>query len=804
MELTKEQKKIAYNKTNGHSAIRGIAGSGKTTVGVFRIPFLLENYCFDKDDNILVVTYNKVLTNYVEELIEKHITRYNSNSLFAIDQSRVNIKTVDTIAFYHFSMYCKEYKVNYNTSTDSKSIGLLQEVVEKFKKSYSAIHQLDNFNFIKNEIDWIRHCNYSEKEYQGADRKGMTGKGDGPQKLAKDSEVRGVIYSIMDEYRKRCKEEGIIDFADIRKCALINTKDTKRKYTHILVDEAQDLSKTQLELLRNLKKDSEHATITFLYDGAQSIYNQAWLGKGRSFKSIGLDMTGKGRVLRKNYRTTTQISQAAFSLLEKQEGITGDEHFIKPELIVRNGEKPQFQLFENIDGEAKYIEELIKGKLKKYNLGDICVLGRNSNMLKLLSSKLLDLDIDNKFIEKTDKKFDDDRVKLITMHSSKGLESPVVIMVNCNEEVVPYYSSKDEGEREEEEIRERKLFYVAMTRAKELLFMSAHGKESKFIKEIDRNFLGFDDVRRINALYQVHIEDYLFQGKLTNLYGNEEKIRQWILRELIDNYRYPKELLDIEYKVKFGSKLGLADIVIYRINNGKKEPYILIEVKASGRITCMDIDQLKSYMSVCPRVEYGILCDGNKIEIIDKKGNTVEDIPCYNPMLDTDVLRKYEYKKFKVGRDCRLAFDQDEELNLELEDNGKFYSFEAEELLEVPVIGDISAGRGSLMVEDYTDFINLPKKWADNSFILKVKGDSMIGAGIDDGDLAVIKKSKIASSKDIIACSLDDECTLKQFTKADNLAILSPFNREYEPIVIDMERVEASILGILIGVLKGR
>ena len=66
MQLNLEQKKLIRSSAMGHSIIRGVAGSGKTTVAVHRISFLLDNYCYGASDKILMVTYNKSLTNYIE------------------------------------------------------------------------------------------------------------------------------------------------------------------------------------------------------------------------------------------------------------------------------------------------------------------------------------------------------------------------------------------------------------------------------------------------------------------------------------------------------------------------------------------------------------------------------------------------------------------------------------------------------------------------------------------------------------------------------------------------------------------
>lgn len=83
----------------------------------------------------------------------------------------------------------------------------------------------------------------------------------------------------------------------------------------------------------------------FICDTAQSIYSHSWLIKGRSFKSIGFDMTGKSNSLSKNYRTTTQIAEAAYSLIENDKNIVENENFVQPLLIDRQGEYPVCRYF---------------------------------------------------------------------------------------------------------------------------------------------------------------------------------------------------------------------------------------------------------------------------------------------------------------------------------------------------------------------------------------------------------------------------------------------------------------------------
>ena len=66
MKLNMEQRRIVELEPNGHMLVKGVAGSGKTTVAVRRIPFLLNHYCHEADDKVLLVTFNKTLVNYIQ------------------------------------------------------------------------------------------------------------------------------------------------------------------------------------------------------------------------------------------------------------------------------------------------------------------------------------------------------------------------------------------------------------------------------------------------------------------------------------------------------------------------------------------------------------------------------------------------------------------------------------------------------------------------------------------------------------------------------------------------------------------
>ena len=96
MELNPTQQKLVEAEPGGYSLIRGVAGSGKTTVALHRTLFLRRNYCFEQDDRILLVTFNRTLIEYLRNLLSKlEETDYYRN-IFSSDEQTVDVKTVDS------------------------------------------------------------------------------------------------------------------------------------------------------------------------------------------------------------------------------------------------------------------------------------------------------------------------------------------------------------------------------------------------------------------------------------------------------------------------------------------------------------------------------------------------------------------------------------------------------------------------------------------------------------------------------------------------------------------------------------
>lgn len=128
-------------------------------------------------------------------------------------------------------------------------------------------------------------------------------------------------------------------------------------------------------------------------------------------------------------------------------------------------------------------------------------------------------------------------------------------------------------------------------------------------------------------------------------------------------------------------------------------------------------------------------------------------------------------------------------------------SMNKKEMINVPIIGTITAGTPILAVENIEDTFPLPADYIKNNnqlFILKVYGESMIDAGILSGDFCIIEKTDSAENGDIIAALIDNEATLKRFFKEDNYIRLQPENKTMKPIIVH----DCKIIGKLVGLYR--
>ena len=125
--------------------------------------------------------------------------------------------------------------------------------------------------------------------------------------------------------------------------------------------------------------------------------------------------------------------------------------------------------------------------------------------------------------------------------------------------------------------------------------------------------------------------------------------------------------------------------------------------------------------------------------------------------------------------------------------------------IEIPIVGEISAGRPILAQENIEGTIVIDKSIVKNSngiFALRVKGDSMINAGILNGDYVIASQQEDAEQGDIVVALIEDEATVKRFYKEKDRIRLQPENDTMEPIIIKPSENQIRIIGKIKGVIR--
>lgn len=167
--------------------------------------------------------------------------------------------------------------------------------------------------------------------------------------------------------------------------------------------------------------------------------------------------------------------------------------------------------------------------------------------------------------------------------------------------------------------------------------------------------------------------------------------------------------------------------------------------------------------------------------------------------LETLEKNGYIYRDSSKTRAIEII---DEDFNHSLK-NPMSNSFEQDstrEIVNVPMVGTVAAGTPLLAVENVTDYFPVPVDMLPNAetFMLRVKGDSMINMGIYEGDQLIVERKNTASNGEVIVALVDDSATVKRFYKENGYYRLQPENDDMDPIIVD----HCEILGKVIGLIR--
>ncbi|MGA2315220.1 MAG: transcriptional repressor LexA [Thermodesulfobacteriota bacterium] len=130
--------------------------------------------------------------------------------------------------------------------------------------------------------------------------------------------------------------------------------------------------------------------------------------------------------------------------------------------------------------------------------------------------------------------------------------------------------------------------------------------------------------------------------------------------------------------------------------------------------------------------------------------------------------------------------------------------FSLTHILSVPIVGRVRAGEPILAIENIEGYINLDRSFVSSGdvFLLRVQGDSMIDAHIQDGDFALVKPQPNAENGEIVVALIEDEATIKRIFKKRDLIRLEPANPKMEPIVVKRGEKKVTIVGKVIGIFR--
>lgn len=464
--LTGEQKRILTLPLQNPILIKGVAGSGKTTVAIHRAKHLiLSNNNLFSSIHIGIFSYTKSLVKYVQSILGE--TSFSSE---------ISVTTFHKWA-YRF-LGDNKFWLNHSTlSRKSEIESIINAILFELKRQHPAGSVLlKPVEFFIEEISWLKGRLIIERQdYIDAKR---TGRGTADRVTVNDKELIWLVY---ESYGSKLKEKSLVDFDDyaIESIKIIDSLTSfKHPFSHIVIDEAQDLTAAQLLLLTKIV-DPDNNSITIIADAAQRIYKS-----GFAWSDIGLNVRGGRSVeLKQNYRNTKQIAEAALSLLSHD---PQNSDFSEHLLPLREGPIPTVR---HVNGSAAQCSELIK-YISEINLSKETVVflhrnrrgvedilsflrQQNHQCTNIISSPLADIKPAG--------------IYGCTMSSIKGLEFDNVVICDLNDDIMPYPGGFTDENDELHISTERRLLYTCMTRARNKLTLLSTGKPCRYFLEIDHS-----------------------------------------------------------------------------------------------------------------------------------------------------------------------------------------------------------------------------------------------------------------------------------------------------------------------------
>ena len=299
---------------------------------------------------------------------------------------------------------------------------------------------------------------------------------------------RAQIWPVFDALRTEFRQRGLWEPEDAKQAAtdLINEANSSPRYVSIVVDEAQDLDVASFKLLRAMVGATHSNDLFIVGDPHQRIY-----GKPVVLSRCGIEIRGRSRKLRINYRTTEETRAWATAVLQGLDfdDLDGGSDSTSDYRSLLHGDHPLIKGFEDPADEQAFLFQTLKQILSEQNdLSSTCITARTNKAVEKLQAALQAEGFNTRVINKNESDDPSDpALRLATMHRVKGLEFDQVLIPGLDATQMPLRyeldQRPDQVSRELFEQQERSLLHVAATRAKKRVVISYSGTPSRLISQ---------------------------------------------------------------------------------------------------------------------------------------------------------------------------------------------------------------------------------------------------------------------------------------------------------------------------------
>lgn len=461
--LHPSQRKLVEGIKNGASRVLGGAGTGKTVVAMHRAKWLAEN-ALEENQKILFTTFTKNLATD----IHNNLASICSPDILA----KIEVINLDRWVTQYLRQHKYEYTILYSNEDQKyweKALDLAMSELDLpevfYQEEWRKVIQPQSITTLD--------------QYKRASR---VGRG---TRLNRSERVN--VWPVFEEYRNLLTQNKKKEVDDAyRDVATLLENDAQTfPYKSLIVDEGQDMSTQAFKLMRQLVPEGQN-DIFVVGDGHQRIY-----GRNKVVLSqCGINIVGRSRKLKINYRTTEEIRSWAVNLLEDFpiDDLDGGLDDNKGYKSLTHGNAPQVELFDTAEKQSDFIASYLKQQLSEgIPLNHICIVTRTNKERDGIDSALRAAGIEIAIVDAYQESLNRNAVRLATMHRVKGLEFDEMILASINDGIVPLShaieNKGDEVEKRLADVEERGLMYVALTRAKKRVLILSYGKPSSYLGE---------------------------------------------------------------------------------------------------------------------------------------------------------------------------------------------------------------------------------------------------------------------------------------------------------------------------------